>query len=189
MPSRIPVPPLMCPTLPVFDPRLAALAPAALPATTSNGVLKATDVSPSPSKPAAAATPTLSPQQLQPSQPYIWERNWVPVAPLASLDPSRPIPVMLMGQQLVVWRHASRGWVVMRDLYVPPPPGAVVGGAAGGGRHAPGVFVPRLGVQRVGRLHPGPAGGLQTMRRYRRGGLGKRGRAAARPRARARLGP
>ncbi|GLC35706.1 hypothetical protein PLESTB_000485900 [Pleodorina starrii] len=81
----------------------------------------------SPGKPAADASaphsiasapgPDQQPQpQPQPPPAYIWERNWVPVCPLSSLDPSSPTPVVLLGQPLVVWRHSVRGWVVIRDV-------------------------------------------------------------------------
>jgi hypothetical protein len=76
-----------------------------------------------------------------PTRPFVWERNWVPVAPVNTLDPSRPSPVMLLGQPLVVWRHAVRGWVVMRDLcpHRLAPLSGRRGGVRGAGR---GTSVP-----------------------------------------------
>ncbi|EFJ52179.1 hypothetical protein VOLCADRAFT_56359, partial [Volvox carteri f. nagariensis] len=66
------------------------------------------------------APPALAPKPVrQPSSPsssYPWHCTWVPLAPLSSLDPSRPNPVMVLGEQLVVWRHSLRGWVVQRDV-------------------------------------------------------------------------
>ncbi|GIL43219.1 hypothetical protein Vafri_1022 [Volvox africanus] len=64
----------------------------------------------------AGQTSTTTASAPEPSS-YVWERNWAPVAPLASLDPSRPNPVMLLGQSLVVWRHAELSrWVVQCDV-------------------------------------------------------------------------
>ncbi|KXZ56579.1 hypothetical protein GPECTOR_1g520 [Gonium pectorale] len=68
----------------------------------------------------ARATPSPAPGSAPGAGPYAWYRHWVPVAPLSFLDPSRPTPVTLLGESLVVWRRAQAGeqppaWVVMRD--------------------------------------------------------------------------
>ncbi|KAG2495724.1 hypothetical protein HYH03_006323 [Edaphochlamys debaryana] len=70
---------------------------------------------PSPASHAAGRTPFASPSPSTWTPSPVWTRTWVPVAPLYSLDPSRPSPVTLLGQPLVVWRHATAGWRVMRD--------------------------------------------------------------------------
>ncbi|GIL72759.1 hypothetical protein Vretifemale_3003 [Volvox reticuliferus] len=89
----------------------AAAAPVASKVTNGTQVMK--------TEPAGETRPPPEPvsEPLQQPSPYVWERNWVPVAPLASLDSSRPNPVMLLGQSLVVWRHADLGrWVIQHDM-------------------------------------------------------------------------
>ncbi|KAG2495723.1 hypothetical protein HYH03_006322 [Edaphochlamys debaryana] len=70
---------------------------------------------PSPASPAAGRSPSASPSPSTWTPSPVWTRTWVPVSPLSYLDPSRPFPVTLLGQPLVVWRHATAGWRVLRD--------------------------------------------------------------------------
>ncbi|GLC35709.1 hypothetical protein PLESTB_000486200 [Pleodorina starrii] len=96
----------------------AVVDPAVAPPITASGPpLDAVSARPPSTGASAAATTVTAPDQ-QPAPPpaYIWARNWVPVCPVSSLDPSAPTPVVLLGQPLVVWRHSVRGWVVMRDV-------------------------------------------------------------------------
>ncbi|GFR41161.1 hypothetical protein Agub_g1826, partial [Astrephomene gubernaculifera] len=62
------------------------------------------------SSPAASPAPAPSPS------PFIWTRHWVPIIPVSYLDPSRPTPATILGQPLVIWHHATQGWVVQRDV-------------------------------------------------------------------------
>ncbi|GFR49784.1 hypothetical protein Agub_g11723 [Astrephomene gubernaculifera] len=62
------------------------------------------------SSPRAAPAPAAAP----PAQ-FNWFQQWYPVAPLASLDPSRPHPFTLLGQELVLWRDGTGRWRAFQD--------------------------------------------------------------------------
>lgn len=67
--------------------------------------------------PISTSTPPPAPQP-EPALPgpQLWTRAWTPITPVSYLDPSRPLPLMLLGQPLVIWRHATAGWLVMSDM-------------------------------------------------------------------------
>lgn len=46
---------------------------------------------------------------------FAWERNWYPVAILADVDGSKPIPVTLLGKKLVLWEVSTGEWSCVSD--------------------------------------------------------------------------
>ncbi|EIE20742.1 hypothetical protein COCSUDRAFT_67210 [Coccomyxa subellipsoidea C-169] len=46
---------------------------------------------------------------------FSWERNWYPVAILADVDGSKPIPVTLLGKKLVLWQGSDGEWNCVVD--------------------------------------------------------------------------
>lgn len=46
---------------------------------------------------------------------FAWERNWYPVAILADVDGSKPIPVTLLGKKLVLWEVSEGEWSCVSD--------------------------------------------------------------------------
>ncbi|KAG2428911.1 hypothetical protein HXX76_011156, partial [Chlamydomonas incerta] len=53
--------------------------------------------------------------QAAPGEKFDWFRQWYPVAPLDTMDPSRPHPFTLLGQELVLWRDGGGTWRAFRD--------------------------------------------------------------------------
>jgi len=46
---------------------------------------------------------------------FCWTKQWYPVAPLSTLDPSRPLATELLGQRLVLWCDANGEWQCFED--------------------------------------------------------------------------
>ncbi len=46
---------------------------------------------------------------------FAWECNWYPVAILADVDGSKPIPVTLLGKKLVLWEVSRGEWSCVSD--------------------------------------------------------------------------
>ncbi len=46
---------------------------------------------------------------------YSWERNWYPVAIVADVDGSKPIPLTLLGKKLVLWQGSDGEWNCVAD--------------------------------------------------------------------------
>ncbi|KAG2436165.1 hypothetical protein HYH02_011669 [Chlamydomonas schloesseri] len=70
----------------------------------------------------AANGDAAAPQEAAAEQPqaaagdkFDWFRQWYPVAPLDTLDPTRPHPFTLLGQELVLWRDGGGTWRAFRD--------------------------------------------------------------------------
>jgi phenylpropionate dioxygenase-like ring-hydroxylating dioxygenase large terminal subunit len=54
-------------------------------------------------------------QRADAPEPFVWTRCWYPVSPVSYLDPSRPTPITLLGQQLVLWRDGGGAWRCFKD--------------------------------------------------------------------------
>jgi len=46
---------------------------------------------------------------------FCWESNWYPVAILKDVDGSKPIPVTLLGKNLVLWEASPGKWHCVTD--------------------------------------------------------------------------
>lgn len=46
---------------------------------------------------------------------FKWLQFWYPVAVVKDLDPRRPHPLCLFGQELVAWRQTDGTWTVLED--------------------------------------------------------------------------
>ena len=46
---------------------------------------------------------------------FSWTKQWYPVLPISYLEGAGPIPVTLLGKNLVLWRNAQNQWVAMDD--------------------------------------------------------------------------
>lgn len=54
---------------------------------------------------------------MAPHHPNRWQQAWYPVADLRDLDPARPQPFTLLGQDLVLWFHQPSGeWCAFADV-------------------------------------------------------------------------
>jgi len=50
-------------------------------------------------------------------EPSLWQNAWYPVAYLKDLDPTRPTPFTLLGQDLVLWFEGnSAQWRALADV-------------------------------------------------------------------------
>lgn len=49
-------------------------------------------------------------------EPFLWEKQWYPLAYEGDLDPTRPHPVQLLGKDLVLWRDGEGAWHCFEDL-------------------------------------------------------------------------
>ena len=49
------------------------------------------------------------------TQTFEWTQQWYPVAVVEFLDPSRPHPIQLLGQHLVIWQDGTGRWRCFND--------------------------------------------------------------------------